>query len=176
MRHLNLIDDFVKDLAHAVRLLRRTPGIALTAIVTIALGIGASTAIFSVAHAVLLKPLSYRDPDRLVAISEQHLAVPGLDRISPATARDLLQRSRAIESISLYGDGGGGRLIENGEAEVLRGQRVSPDFFDTLGVRAQLGRVFVAEDSLPAHTMTFFFRMAFGKAASAATRPSSAAC
>jgi putative ABC transport system permease protein len=149
MRYLSLVDDFSKDLAYGARVLRKTPGISLAAVLTIALGIGSSTAIFSVAHAVLLKPLPYRDPDRLVVLSERHLASPGVDRMSPATARDLLRRSSAIEAISLYGDGGGGRLIENGEAEILRGQRVSPNFFETLGVRAQLGRVFVADDSLP---------------------------
>ena len=148
MHHLSFLDDLAKDVAYALRILRKTAGISLTALFTITLGIGASTAIFSVAHTVLFKPLSYRDPDQLVVISERRLAYPG-DEISPATSRDLVQRSRSIEAISLYSDGGGGRLIENGEAEILRGQRVSLNFFDTLGVRPFLGRVFVADDSLP---------------------------
>jgi putative ABC transport system permease protein len=149
MLQLNYFDDLRRDVAYATRVLGRTPGVALTALFTIALGIGASTAIFSIAYTVLFRPLSYRDPDRLVVVSERHLTEPALEGMSPATARDLLDRSRSIEAISLYADGAGGRLLENGEAEILRGQRVSPNFFETLGVRPLLGRVLESDDGLP---------------------------
>ena len=130
----------LRDLRFTLRVFRKSPGFAVIAIGTIALGVGASTAIFSVAHAVVMKPLPYRDPDRLVSLSEEHLSMPGLDRLSYATGRDLLQRSGVIEEISYYRDGGGGRLIEDSEADVLRGQRVSVNFFDGLGIRAEIGR------------------------------------
>ncbi len=135
----------------ALRSLRNAPAFSAVAIATLALGIGANTAIFTVVDAVLLNPIPYRDPDRLVSLSESHLASPGLDRLSIATARDLLRRSRTLDSVSFYNDGGGGRLLENGEAEVLRGQRVSPGFFDTLGIRPYLGRTFLPADRLPGH-------------------------
>ncbi len=138
-----------QDLRFACRIFRKSPGFAAIAIVTIALGVGAGTAIFSVVQAVLLRPLPYRDPDRLVSLSERHLSSPGLDRLSDGTGRDLLQRSGILEDILFYRDGAGGRLIENGEAEILRGQSVSPRFFDVLGIRAQIGRTFTAADTLP---------------------------
>ena len=138
----------LQDLRFTLRLFCKSPGFAVIAIGTIALGVGASTAIFSVVHAVLMKPLPYRDPHCLVSLSEEHLSMPGLDRLSYATGRDLLERSGVIEDI-FYRDGGGGRLIEDGEAEVLRGQRVSANFFDSLGIRAEIGRTFVADDRLP---------------------------
>ncbi len=139
----------LQDLHFTLRLFRKSPGFGVIAIGTIALGVGASTAIFSVVHAVLMKPLPYRDPNRLVSLSEEHLSMPGVDRLSYATGRDLLQRSGVIEDILYYSDGGGGRLIENGEAEVLRGQRITANFFDGLGIRAEIGRTFVADDRLP---------------------------
>jgi putative ABC transport system permease protein len=138
-----------QDLRFTLRLFRKRPGFGVIVIGTIALGVGASTAIFSVVHAVLMKPLAYRDPDRLVSLAEEHLSMPGLDRLSYATGRDLLRRSGVIEDILYYGDGGGGRLIDDGEAEVLRGQRVTANFFDGLGIRAEIGRTFVADDRLP---------------------------
>lgn len=139
----------LQDLRFTLRLFRKSPGFGVIAIGTIALGVGASTAIFSVVHAVLMKPLPYRDPDRLVSLSEEHLSMPGVDRLSFATGRDLFQRSGVIEDILYYSDGGGGRLIENGEAEVLRGQRVTANCFDVLGIRAEIGRTFAADDRLP---------------------------
>jgi predicted permease len=146
---LHWLASFLQHLRFAFRLFRKSPAFAVIAIATIALGTGANTAIFSVVYAVLMKPLPYRDPGRLISLSEKHLSMPGVDRLAYATGRDLLQRSGAIEDIVYYRDGAGGRMIEDGEAEVVRGQRVSANFFDCLGVRAQLGRTFVPNDRLP---------------------------
>jgi putative ABC transport system permease protein len=128
---------------------RKNPGFTLTAVFTIALGIGASTAIFSVVNSVLLKQLPYDAPDRLVTLSERDVSSPGLDNISYATARAYRERSRTLESLLEYNDSGGGRLIFNDGAEQLRGQSVSPEFFRSLGIRAELGRVFEPADALP---------------------------
>lgn len=120
--------DALQDARFALRLFRKSPGFTAVAIGTIAFGIGASTAVFSVVHAVLLEPLPYRDPGGLVSLSEKWISLPGLDRLSYATRRDLMERSGVIEDILYYRDGGGGRMIENGEAEILRGQRVTANF------------------------------------------------
>jgi putative ABC transport system permease protein len=145
---LRWLETTLQDLLFAIRMLRRSPGFTALAVATMALGIGSNTAIFSVVHALLLKPLPYHQPDRLVALSEGDPAATGLGHLSFATARDLRSSSRTIESVSFFGDMSP-NLIENGVSEVLRGQRVSANFFDTLGVKPQLGRVFEFEDTLP---------------------------
>jgi hypothetical protein len=96
-----------------------------------------------------LKPLPYHQPDRLVILAEgDPSASSGPGYLPFATARDLLLGSRSLDNISQFRDMGP-NLIDNGVSEVLRGQRVSANFFDTLGVKPQLGRVFEFEDSLP---------------------------
>lgn len=148
-RPLRQIETTVQDLRFAARLFRRNPAFTVTAVATIALGIGANTAIFSVVNSILLKPLPYEAPDRLVTLSEKDVSAPGLDQVSFAGARVCRERSRTLENVVQYNDGGGGRLLDNGGAEMLRGQSVSPDFFRMLGVHAQLGRVFLPADALP---------------------------
>ena len=95
-----------------------------------------------------LSQLPYDAPDRLVTLSERDVSSPGRDEISFASARAYRERSRTLESLVQYNDSGGGRLVINDGAEELRGQSVSPEFFRTLGIRAELGRVFQAGDAL----------------------------
>jgi putative ABC transport system permease protein len=133
------------DARFAFRMSRNTPGFTAIAVLTIALGVGSNTAIFSVVKAVLLNQLPYRDPDRVVSLAQGDPATPAAEGVGGWTANELRVRTRSFESISLYGDVQG-TLVENGEAEVLRGMRVTHEFFETLGVRMLLGRSFLADE------------------------------
>src|SRR6202021_1736202 len=142
-------ENALHDARFALRMGRRNPGFTALAVLTLALGVGSTTAIFSVLKAVLLNELPYRNPDRVVALSEVDPAGPASEWVGGWTADQWRTRSRSFESISLYGDGQR-TLFTNGEAEVLRGQRVNYDFFETLGVKPLLGRSFLAfEDHWP---------------------------
>jgi putative ABC transport system permease protein len=134
-----------QDLAFGFRALRRTPTLAAAAVLTLALGIGLNTAIFSVVEAVLLNRLPYHDPSRIVTLTRADPAVTNADRVSLWTIAEWRRRSRSFESISAYDDWGL-TLVENGSAEVLRGMRVSSEFFDTLGVGMLLGRALLPDE------------------------------
>jgi predicted permease len=143
------------DVRLALRALRKSPGFSAAAILTLALGIGANTAIFSAIESVLLSQLPYRDPDRIVALAQVDSPEPRVKGAGAWTAAEWRTRSRSLESVSVYDDAQR-TLVENGEAEVLRGMRVSFEFFDTLGVRVQLGRTFLPdEDRSRANVIVF---------------------
>jgi len=133
------------DLIYAARSFRKNPGFTLIAILTLALGVGANTAIFSVVKAVLLNPIPYRDPDRLVAIAEAEPDTPQPVTVDFTTTHDLRDRSRLFESMSLY-HATSSALVGDGDPEVLNGMRVNFDFFDTLGVKMQMGRAFLPSE------------------------------
>jgi len=137
-----------QDVRFALRQLRKSPVFTSVTILTLALGIGATTAIFSVVKGVLLDQLPYRDPSQLVkvAVADPDTRVP--ETIDFTTAFDLRERSRLFEHMSLFRDGGGA-VVENGEPELLSGLRVRYDYFDTLGTRMQLGRTFKPEEDSP---------------------------
>ncbi len=140
MQGLGAVDTLIRDLRYAVRTLARTPGFALVAVLTLALGIGANTAIFSVINAVLLRPLPYAQPDRLVDIVHFYpslhnlragVSVPGFRDYS--ARRDVFERS-AVETPQAM------NLTGAGEPERVNAVRVSGEFFTTLGVPPILGR------------------------------------
>jgi putative ABC transport system permease protein len=131
-----------------LRQLRQAPVFAIVAIVTLALGVGVNTAIFSVVKAVLLNQLPYRDPDRLVKISTAAPDNPLPETIDFTTTQDLRQRSKSFQSMSLFRDGAGA-MVEQGRPELLDGLRVGHEYFDTLGVKMQLGRSFLPEEDQP---------------------------
>jgi putative ABC transport system permease protein len=133
------------DLIFAVRNLRKTPGFTLVAIVTLALGVGANTSIFSVVKAVLLNQIPYRDPDRLVAIAEADPDTPRPTTVDFTTTHDWRERSRSFESMSLY-HAVTLAFVEGREPELLNGMRVNYDFFDTLGIKMAAGRAFLPEE------------------------------
>ena len=135
------------DLVFAARMLRKNLGFTFVAVITLALGVGANTAIFSVVKAVLLNELPYREPDRLVTVATPSRGEVGTT-IDFTTTSDLRTRSRLFESMSLFRIAAGA-IVERGEPELLQGIRVSYDYFDTLGVKMQIGRSFQAEEDRP---------------------------
>ncbi len=136
------------DFRYALRQLKQAPVFTIVAMVTLALGIGANTAIFSVVKAVLLNQLPYRDPGRLVKVSTADPDTPLPETIDFTTTYDLRQRNHSFQSMSLFRDGAA-TMVEQGHPELLDGLRVGYDYFDTLGVKMQLGRSFLPEEDQP---------------------------
>jgi putative ABC transport system permease protein len=133
------------DFIFAARSLRKNPGFTLVAIITLALGVGANTAIFSVVKAVLLNQLPYLDPGRLVAIAASDPDTPNPVTVDFATTHDWRERSRSFETMSLYHQSSVA-FAETGQPELMNGLRVNFDYFDTLGAKMALGRAFLAEE------------------------------
>jgi putative ABC transport system permease protein len=147
-RGVPMIETTLQDFRFSLRALRRNFAFTAVAVVTIALGVGANTAIFSVVKAVLLNQLPYRQPDRLVALGEDDSGEKRPETIGYATAYDWRRLSHTFESMSLYRDATAA-IVERGEPELLSGLRVNYDFFDTLGVSMHLGRTFLPEEDRP---------------------------
>ena len=133
-----------QDLRHAFKALRHSRGFAATAIAILALGIGASAAIFSFVNGVLLRPLPYADPARLVQVWE---TPPNGSRnyVSSLNFIDWKDQNRVFDAIAAYGTGPA-TLVANGEARQVNSARVSTSYFDVYGARAALGRTFLPED------------------------------
>jgi putative ABC transport system permease protein len=147
-RGVPVLETTLQDLRYGMRSLGKNLAFSVVAVITLALGVGANTAIFSVVKAVLLNQLPYRQPDRLVALGEDDSGDKRPETIGYATAYDWRRLSHSFESMSLYRDGIGA-IVERGESELLPGLRVNYDFFDTLGIRMQLGRTFLPEEDRP---------------------------
>ena len=139
--------DAIRDLRYAARLLMRTPAFASVAILTLALGIGANTAIFSVVRTVLLRPPPYADAGRLVTIgSSTRDGSPG--NVGYLTAVDWRARTHSFAAIALMRSWSP-TLVADGEPERVNAVRVSANFFQMLGVTPALGRDFTAGDDTP---------------------------
>ena len=140
----------LNQLRYAARALSRTPVFTLTAVLTIALGIGASTAIFSVMNAVLLRPLPYRDADRLVTIWGDLTKRNVTDfPMPPGDLYDLRIQGTLFEETAAVVTFRGDLRRGEGEPEMIRAAGVTPNMFRTLGVRVALGRDFVDDDGTP---------------------------
>jgi putative ABC transport system permease protein len=146
-RRSSMIAGLRQDLRQSARILLKRPGFSLIVLLTLALGIGANTAIFSVVNAVLLRPMPYRDSDRLVTLST-HMKEGLLGNTGYATLADWRERSRSFEQLVAIRSWGG-TLTGQGEPEVVRGLRVSADYFKMLGVSSMIGRDFRPEDDRP---------------------------
>ncbi|MBA2502807.1 MAG: ABC transporter permease [Pyrinomonadaceae bacterium] len=136
-----------QDIRFAVRMLLKNPGITAVVVLVLALGIGANTTIFSVVNAVLLRPLPYEDPDRLVRLSEDSPQVPEMS-ISYPNFLDWREQNGVFSSIAAM-QFRSLNLIGVNEPERLPGRAVSAQFFDVLGVKPALGRSFMAEEDRP---------------------------
>ncbi len=148
-----LIENLLFDLRYAVRMILRSPGFSFIAIATMALGIGATTAIYSVIDATLLHPLPYPNPAQLVRIQDD---LPGVGAqgvgISVPEWRDL-QSSGIFQSVSITGTGANVNLTGSAQPLRLSFKQVTPNYFALLGVDAQLGRTFDPRDATPGYNL-----------------------
>jgi putative ABC transport system permease protein len=139
-----------QDLRYGARTLRKAPGFTLTAVVTMALGIGATTANFSICDAMLWKPLPLPHLDQLVMVMQRlpddpHDWVPN----TPADAEDIRRESTSFQDMAFWEGGSANIVGAAGEPERVKGYQVSANFFDVLGVNAARGRVFQPGDDQP---------------------------
>jgi predicted permease len=142
-RGLPFFETLVQDLRYGARNLRKSPGFAIAAIGMLALGIGANTAMFSVVNAVLLSPLPYHEPDRLVQLWETEPA-PGVFPFAGPDYLDWQAQNKTLESSSLSYDYAYFNLSRTGGSQVTRAMATQANFFTTLGVPMLRGRAFLA--------------------------------
>ena len=140
----------LQDLRYTVRTLRRDAGFAVFAILIAGLGIGASSTVFSVVNALLLRPLPFAEPERLVWIANHDTSGLSGQTTQVGHMLDLRERTQSMSAVAGYFAfyGVGDNLLSGrGEPERLSGVPVSDNFFDVLGVQPLLGRTFTAEES-----------------------------
>ena len=141
------------DLRYGLRMLAKNPGFTAVAVLTLALGIGANTAIFSVVDAVVLRPLPYRDPGRLVLVKERiPLAGPEPITVSAPDVIQLQRQTQALESVAAF-RAEQFDLSEGTEAERITADRVNANLFSLLGVQPVVGRTFTANEDQPGHLL-----------------------
>lgn len=138
-----------KDVRYALRMLRKSPGFTVVALVTLALGIGANTAIFSVVNGVVLQPLDYADPERIVRVQTSWAGEPKAG-ISPAEYYDYRDQLEVFASLGVYAFSSPG-ITGGDRPERLRGAFVSSGLLSALGAEPVLGRTFTGEEELPGH-------------------------
>ena len=145
----------IQDLRYALRQLYKSPGFAAVAVVTLALGIGANTAIFSVVNGVLLRPLAFKDPDTLVRVWHvpPPASFPGMTRFSVSAANyfDWENQNHVFDRMAIY-TYRGFALTEGDKPEQVAGCAATSGFFSTLGVQPILGRAFTPEEDQPGHS------------------------
>jgi putative ABC transport system permease protein len=141
------MDTLLRDLRYAVRMLANRPAFTIVALLALALGIGANTAIFSVVNAVLLRPLAYKESERLLMVWENHEAREGpkTEWTSPLTFGDWRDQNQVFDRIAAMQDWGP-TLTGGAEPEQLNGAAISHDMFQMLGVEPALGRSFRVEE------------------------------
>jgi predicted permease len=149
-RGLPLLETLLQDLRYSARTLRKNPGFTLIAVLTLALGIGANTAIFSMVNALLLRPYNFPDLDRLVRVWENRGIDEGVDArfIAPQDAADLQTGAPVFDALATY-TCGDFNASADGNVQSVPGCRVSANFFDVLGVNPAWGRTFAASEEEP---------------------------
>jgi putative ABC transport system permease protein len=152
MNSLPILDTLTRDLRYAFRMLRKTPGFTVAAALTLALGIGANTAVFSAVNGLLFTALPYPNPDRL-AVLEYHVRTPenGDSRDVGATGRMWMavrDHATAVDAAAIGGTAGV-NLVANGQAAYVQQQRVSAGFFRVSGIPPIIGREFTRDEDVP---------------------------
>src|SRR4051812_4816144 len=143
------ISMLARDIGFAVRTLRKNPAFTITAVLTLGLGVGASTAIFSVVNAVLLRPLPYANPERLATIQSDMKARNVINfPVAPGNMLDIKARATSFESIAAINSGPGPIIADDGKPEQIIIAGVTPNFFTVLGTRIVYGRNFVDADGI----------------------------
>jgi len=140
------METFIKDIRYGIRSLLKQPGFTTVVVITLALGIGVNTAIFSLVHAVLLRPLPFADSDRLVVVKAQNAKTgETLPSVSPADFFDWKSQSQSFSNLAAY-SGWSITLLEGEVSELIPATRVTDEFFSTLGVPPLLGRTFTPDE------------------------------
>jgi putative ABC transport system permease protein len=171
MRFLHRVDEARLDVMFAIRQLRRSPAFAIVITVTLALGIGANSAMFALVDATLLRPLPFGDPDRLVVIWER-TDTSLRERVSPRNLVDWRERNRTFERMAPFIPNVGGMVMSgaDGTAETVPRQWVSAGVFDVLGIKATIGRTFLPSDETQRANVVVlseaFWQMRFNAASS----------
>lgn len=151
-RRVNLILDFAQDVRYGARMLRKNPGFSAIAILTLALGIGANAAIFSVVNAVLLRPLPYPSSDRIVSIDG---ASPIVFMIQGTSFKQMwgtwADNTSTIDRVAAYSSGDVNLSASGSEPERVAGAEVSRNFFDIFGLAPIAGRTLLASEDVPGH-------------------------
>ncbi len=160
------MDTVLKDLKYALRLLLKSPGFTTVAVLTLALGIGANTAMFSVVTAVLLRPLPFPEPNRIVAVGPRATRSGLLNSSSYPDFYDYRDRSRSFEELAAYHDSGDQTLTGVGDPQHVRVVVATSGFFEALGIRPVLGRSFIRADEKAGQNVVIlsdrFWRGQFG--------------
>jgi predicted permease len=150
LRGVNAIENFFQDLRHGLRMLRKSPGFTTAAVLTLALGIGANTAVFSVVNTVLLRPLGYSEPDRMVSFYVQNDI--RLESISIPIFMIWRQQTGVLQDFAIYGSAykdPGISLTKTDHPETLRASHVSAGFFRLFGASVEAGRTFTDQEDVP---------------------------
>jgi putative ABC transport system permease protein len=148
-RRMNMLGNLWQDLRYGLRLIRKNPGFSLVVVLTLAVGIGANTAIFSVVNAVMWRSLPFKDPDRLVRINESNpeRGWPIFSASHP-NFLDWRERNQTFDAMAAT-SGASATIGTSGEIEIVRGSAVSVDFLDVLGTSPLIGRKFLPEEDKP---------------------------
>ena len=156
------MDTFLQDVRYGIRTLLRQPGFAATAILTLALGIGATTAIFSVVNAVVLRPLPFDQPDRVMVVTNTNTKL-GARRstISGPDFADWRQQARSFDVLSYYLGSGEDSITVNNVSDYATTTRVAPGYFRVFGATAKIGRLFTPDEEKSADTDTVVLSEAY---------------
>jgi predicted permease len=153
------METLVQDIRYGLRMLRKSPGFTAAAVITLALGIGANTAIFGVVYALMFRPLPYVHPGRLVKVTLRWKQGGIADDVTPLLASTLLENNRVFQSAAIEFPSTGCNLVEGGSPEYVPAKRISAGFFRTLGVGPALGREFLEQEGAGGHSAVLSYEL-----------------